>query len=760
MTPERWSRVKALLESALALAPSDRAAFLDSSCADDPGLRREVESLLNEHDQPDDFLDTPNIDTPEPESQPADLTGASLGPYRIVGRIGTGGMGEVYRATDIRLGRDVAIKLLLPSLATDTDLVRRFRQEPRAAAALNHPNICTVYDVGNWHDRPFFAMEYLEGQTLQQRLGGGPLPFDELLSTAIAIVDALEAAHSKGIVHRDIKPANIIVTSAGLVKVMDFGLAKRLARAGEASATAHPLPSFPVAAESLTVPGAAVGTVAYMSPEQVHGEELDTRSDLFSLGALLYEMASGRQAFQGAKSTDVVDAILVATPAPLAQLNPSLPSEFRAIVGKALQKNRELRYQTAASLRADLARLKRNSDAHLLGPFASRPWFAHTKRGWAIGAALGVAAFLYVHFGNQTATRPEPPARPMTVARNFHAAVYVAGGAVLAAGGCRTGGMESCRDPLATAEFFKFETGTWSITGSMSVPRLLHTATTLASNRVLVAGGCPAGNLSDCASPHRTSEEYDPELGSWRATSSMPSPRTDHSATLLPDGRVLVAGGTGVCNPSSCDILATAALYDPKSARWSEAHSMSQARFGHTATLLLNGKVLVAGGCPFLGSGRECKGTATAEIYDPVTDSWTAAGSPRAGRVFATATLLAHGDILVAGGVDATGIISAEAELYDPTSRSWTLTGRMASARYQHTATLLRSGEVLVAGGGTANFETYDPIARAWHVAGSMAGVRSSQTATLLPNSLVLISGGHDPTNTPLAACELFRPKP
>jgi serine/threonine protein kinase len=349
MLKERWSEIERLYLSASELESTERVAYLDRMCGSDLDLRREVESLL-EFLEP---LPSQVPDTPVPSRE-------QIGPYTILEFLRAGGMGEVYKAHDTRLDRDVAIKFLPTVLAEDAAALDRFRREARAASALNHPRICTVHDIGDYHGRPFFVMELLEGQSLNERISGKPVPVPELVDLAVQTCDALQVAHAKGIVHRDIKPANLFLTTSGQIKILDFGLAKLVEESHSGAATVTMTEAEIIAGSTTrTRVGRLVGTPAYLSPEQARGEEVDARTDIFSFGLVLYEMATGRPTFRGQTSGELINAILHETPAKPSTLNPAVPSSLERIIIKALGKARNARYQSVSELLHDLNKFQK-----------------------------------------------------------------------------------------------------------------------------------------------------------------------------------------------------------------------------------------------------------------------------------------------------------------------------------------------------------------------------------------------------------------
>jgi eukaryotic-like serine/threonine-protein kinase len=405
LTPDQWQEVSPYLDEVLEIAPEERAAWLLSLGERDARLAAMVQGLLEDQQQlkQEGFLERSPLHAGDglarPEASAYQPVGKTLSHYRVLRKIGGGGMGVVYEAEDLKLGRLVALKFLPDELASDAQALSRFQREAKAASSLNHANICTIYEIDEAHGRTFIAMELLEGQTLRQIIAGKVPEIEAVLDLGTQIADALVAAHSKGIIHRDIKPANIFVTQQGHAKILDFGSAK-LGGASKDVSEQETLGESQMALQHLTRPGTAMGTVAYMSPEQARAKELDNRTDLFSFGVVLYEMATGTQPFRGESEATIYDAILNRDPLPPAELNRKVPAKLEEIIHKALEKDRNLRYQNASDIRTDLQRLRRATESNRMGAVHdAAPRAAKRRLLWAATPLiLIVVAAVVGHF--------------------------------------------------------------------------------------------------------------------------------------------------------------------------------------------------------------------------------------------------------------------------------------------------------------------------------------------------------------------------
>ncbi len=414
MTPERFQKAGDLYDQALELEPERRSVFLREACADDEELRREVESLLAAHESAEGFIDQPAVEIAAglfANQTSGSIEGKKIGNYLALAMLGKGGMGEIYLANDLKLRRKVALKFLSQQFLQDPVRVKMFEREARAASALNHPNIITIFDIGQFEGAHYIATEFIEGQTVRQRLKTSAMPLGEVMDVAVQTASALAAAHEAGIVHRDIKPENVMVRRDGYVKVLDFGLAKLT----ETRATNRVDLEAVTKGTVYTLPGVVMGTASYMSPEQTRGEIVDSRSDIFSLGVLIYEMVAGEPPFTGATAIEVLAATLEREPLPLTEFNRQTPAELERIVAKALRKDRRKRYQTIRDTLVDLENLKQQLDLESAGIGFLRRSGKKAVLLRSIAVLVMVIAVVSVIFFSRnfrSAVAPEPAAPP------------------------------------------------------------------------------------------------------------------------------------------------------------------------------------------------------------------------------------------------------------------------------------------------------------------------------------------------------------
>src|SRR2546421_11510602 len=419
MKPERWQQIKNLLQAALEHEPAERPAFLDEACQGDKLLRQQVNSFIVSHEQAGGFIEEPAFEVMAEslENKQTELIGQTLGHYKILEQIGKGGMGEVYRARDTRLGRDIAIKVLPSAFSSDADRLRLFEQEARAGSALNHPNILVIHDIGTENGSPYTVTELLQGETLRQRLDTTTIPPRKAIDYALQIARGLAAAHDRGIIHRDLKPQNLFITRDGQLKILDFGLAKLIQ------------PAIPLQTEvptrlagADTASGMVMGTAAYMSPEQVRGQAADHRSDIFSFGAVLYEMLTGKPAFRGDSPIETMNAILKEEPVELSEANRNIPAGLERVVSHCLEKKPDERFQSTRDLVFDLealAGLSGQSASAALAMPSGRPSVSRRMPvflGILVVAAVAVAAF---YGGRRTAGTSLPSFQRLTFRRGF-----------------------------------------------------------------------------------------------------------------------------------------------------------------------------------------------------------------------------------------------------------------------------------------------------------------------------------------------------
>jgi serine/threonine protein kinase/N-acetylneuraminic acid mutarotase len=733
MNRDHWQQIDEFFQAAVELEPGKRAAFLDEACAGDPALRGRVEAMLAADADEWDLIDSPALEVAAvlvADDHPQLVSGQQIAHYEIVSLIGKGGMGEVYLAKDQTLNRRVALKLLPVDYTTDKDRLRRFQQEAHAASALNHPNILTIHELGLTDGQQFIAIEFVEGETLRQRMNRGALSLREVIDIAVQTAGALAAAHQAEIVHRDIKPENIMLRPDGYVKVLDFGLAK-LTQQSERRRDAQ------IADKLDTSSGLVMGTVKYMSPEQARGLPVDPRSDIFSLGVLLYEMVAGYTPFKGETAGELIESILKDEPTSLAQSLPATPDRLAHIVSKALGKKRSARYQTTNDLLTDLKALKEELDLESKLQ-VSRPQGPPTGLDGEADRSPALTERLWYTSAASISEVLRRVAKHKTVSAIVLIALMI-------------GAVSIAYLPLKRRSP---SLGTWAAKAAIPTPRG-GAAVAALNGELYVATGFNESGSTDAF------EVYDPATDKWSSKAPVPTARAYAGAAGI-DGKVYVFGGCGNnregnldCRTSTTNVLEA---YDSATNMWVSKTPMPTAR-SHMASTVIGGKLYVAGGrgpCPPCGVYNKL------EVYDPATDTWDITRAPMpTGRVCAGGAAI-KGKFYVAGGEYAGTLESALAQpiaVYDPANDNWALGASMPTPRNGLGVEALHGILYAISGVNAITesnvVETYDPASNEWTTKAPIPTPRMYLQPVAI-NGMIYVVGGGGSRNLPLSTLEAY----
>ncbi|HEX6188418.1 MAG TPA: protein kinase [Pyrinomonadaceae bacterium] len=714
MHSTRWKEIDGLLQECLDLDHEASAQLLQKVGERDAELKAKVEALLAIDAKGWDFIESAAFESAAPfmaDDQPRLTPGDRIGHYEIVELIGRGGMGEVYVAKDQNLNRMVALKFLTAEYTEDKDRLVRFEREAQAASALNHPHILTIYQLGNVDGQQFIATELIEGETLRQRLVRAPITLVEALDVAIQVAGALAAAHRAGIIHRDIKPENIMLRPDGYIKVLDFGVAKLAAYSDQHAASRF-------AERSDLSSGLLMGTLRYMSPEQASGRQVDPRSDIFSLGVVLYEMIAGHPPFQGETPTDVMDSVLHQEPQSLAGLPLNIPERLVRTVEKALGKNRETRYGDANAFMTDLKAAKHELELEAKFRILSPP-------------TLPAAPDKSVHTQQTSSLLSRSIAYPITLIRRHKTAVVLALVAVAIGAAALIYRPRKLR-PVSL--------GSWSEKAPMPKPRAGAAVAALDGRLYVVSGFDGAETIDDV-------EVYDPATDSWTSRASIPTARTAAGAAAIA-GKLYVFGGCGRNSEGNhdCRVGTTNAMeaYDPHTNTWRARAPMPTARSA-MATAVIGDRLYVAGGrgpCP------PCSPYQVLEIYDPVTDTWDRNAAPLPIALSGAGGAALNGKFYVVGG-DLGKPEPQRANLlasYDPAANQWQMGPPLPTPRSELGLEAVHG--VLYAIGGVGVHESstvveaLDPIQNRWSTKASLPFPRMGAQPVAIDGAIYVAGSG------------------